>query len=124
MKKVIACLFTIIYLCFTAGQVLHADPVEVSVSSAIENAYSDGINVIGKESPKSCSHLAIYNFHKSHKHLVASRAFGFPRLNFATTSTPIHISSINALYKKTAATRIIPGLSKAPIFINNRVLRI
>lgn len=124
MRRILACILTIIYLGFTAGSVCYATPVEISVSSNIESFYRDNIIALDKESGNSSSHIEDVNFHKFHKHLAASRTFEVHRVNFSVLSSIVHLSSINAAYKKVAAITVTPVSSPAQIFIKNRVLRI
>lgn len=125
MRKIIACILTIIYLGFTAGAVCYARPAEISYSSNTESSYRDNITAsANKECPNSSSHFEDVNFHKLHKHLAASRTFEVHRVNFTALSSIVHISLINAAYKKVAAITVTPVLSPAPIFIKNCVLRI
>src|SRR3712207_3676356 len=100
VRKIIACILTIIYLGFTAGAALHVPSGEVSDDFSVESYYSPSIDVSGKELPDPASHLEVLNFHKSHKHLVASRPFEIQRANLVTTASPIHISSINSASQK------------------------
>ena len=122
MRKIIACVLTIIYLGFTAGAVLHIPTNEASDSLSIESSYDDNSNVSDEELPTS--HLEVLNFHKSHKHLAATRAFEIQRVNFITPSVASHISSINAAFRRFAAITVLPVLDKADIFIKNCVLRV
>ncbi len=122
MRRIIACLLTIIYLGFTAGAVAFeiSDPASFFADKAI-NGYD--INASNDDASDD-SHVENINFHKVHKHLTASRTIKVPGVSFPVQASLIYISRTMKAYEKKPVNLVITQTSVAGLFIKNCVLRI
>jgi hypothetical protein len=118
MRRIVACILMLIYSAFAAG---------VYWSDQIDQPTLQGervrIDAAAKETGQT-SHFTVPDFHKSHKHLAASRALKVPRTYLQSVSSLFYFFTAFVEDVKKETVIKVAKISQVYLFIKNCVLQI